>query len=155
MQDYPESTTEDEAGFQPQQETGEVKDTLRACGEKIREAVEYRARDLGESTLHSLSESIGAYGTAFQSASESLEQQEERRAADFVRQVSESLRSTADTINSATTDEALEYASNQIKFRPALALGCAFACGLAISRLLAVEQSRHSESETTPSSPNL
>ena len=153
MQDYPESTTEDEAGYQPHHDTGEIKDTLRACGEKIREAVEYRARDLGESTLHSLSESIGAYGAAFQSASDSLEQQEERRGADFVRHLSESLRSTADTINNATTDEALEYASNQIKLRPALALGCAFACGLAISRLLAVEQSR--QSEATPTSPDL
>lgn len=123
----------------------EIKDTLHSCGGKLRDAVEDRARDLGESALHSISSSIGAYGLAFRRASEALEEQEEHGAASLTEQVSKTLEDSAGSIENASTDEALDFANEQIRLRPALALGCAFAIGLAASRLIGA---RDSESDT-------
>lgn len=141
MQSDPTDTMEEQA--EPRRGKGsanELKDTLHSCGEKLRDAVEYRTRDLGESALHSISSSIGAYGQAFRRASEALEEQEEHGAASLTDQVSRTLENSADTIGNASTDEAIDFANEQIRLRPALALGCAFTIGLAVSRLIGARE---------------
>ena len=119
----------------------DLKDTLHSCGEKLREAVEYRARDIGESALHSISSSVGAYGLAFRRASEALEEQDEHGAASLTDQVSKTLEDSAQSIENASADEAIDFANDQIRLRPALALGCAFAVGLVVSRLIGARES--------------
>lgn len=147
MQTDPTDTMEEHAETERGRATAsDIKDTLHSCGEKIRDAVEDRTRDLGESALHSISASIGAYGLAFRRASEALEEQEEHGAASLTDQVSRTLENSADTIGNASTDEAIDFANEQIRLRPALALGCAFTIGLAVSRLIGA---REPEEETS------
>ena len=143
MQNDPEPTTQERAAAEDlHRQKGEFKETLHSCGERLKDAIEYRARDLGESALHSVASSINAYGAAFQRAAESLEEQHQENAAEFAKQVSHNLEDTAASFENASTEEAVEYANEQIRLRPMFALGCAFSVGLAISRLLAVDQSR-------------
>lgn len=157
MQPNPTDTASErpEGDEHPEHATADMKETLQSCGKSLRDALGDRSRDFGESALRSLSSSVGAYGLALRRASEALEEKEEHRAASLTGRVSKTLEDSAHNIENASTDDAVDFANEQIRLRPALMLGCAFAIGLAASRLIGARDRDVDASNASPSHARL
>lgn len=123
---------------------GDVRESINECCCRVRDAIEKKAAEVGESTVQSVGHYVDVCGNSLESAANSLAEQGAESAAEFTREASDRLKSAAERISSTSAEEALQIASEQARRRPAVALLCAFAIGILSARLLGSREDHHS-----------